>query len=105
MPKKKYPRRSGPPIPGIEWVNLVTSHDHNVRNRDGTFFCEIHLQVNLGSREVFNRLNQVLGVKAKGEKKLSGRLERVQEILKQELVRAGRVNESTSAMVEAIRLR
>jgi len=104
MPKKKR-ARLGPPIPGIEWVNLVTSHDHNVRNTDGTFFCEIHLQINLGSRETFNRLNSVLSVKALSERKRNSKLDRVKEILKQELARADRDNVSTLAMVEAIKLR
>ncbi len=102
---KESPTPVGPPIPGIEWVNIITGHDHTTGNVDGTYFCEIHLQINLESKEVFNRLNDILSIAAEPGADLDSKLDRVRAILKQELLRANRANISTLAIVNAIKLR
>jgi hypothetical protein len=95
----------GTPTPGIEWVNIITSQDHSFGNADGAFFAEIHLQINLGSKDILRELEQVLSIQAADNNELLSKLERVQAILKRELKRAKRDNVSTVAMVDAIRLR
>ncbi|MEO8577755.1 MAG: hypothetical protein ABI556_13680 [Gemmatimonadales bacterium] len=95
----------GPPQPGIEWVNIITSQDHSFGNADGAFFAEIHLQINLASKDILRELEQVLSFQPADESEQTRKLEDVQRILKRELERAKRNNISTVAIVEAIKLR
>lgn len=102
---KELPEGVAPARLGVEWVNIITGHDHTTGNVDGPYFCEIHLQINLEGEEVFNRLNGILTSEVQTGAPLESKLNDVRAILKQELLRANRVNVSTTAMVDAIRLR
>ena len=99
------PTDFGPNDFGIEWVNLVTGHDHTNGNNSGPYFCEIHLQINLENEEAFQKLNRILSARAEGSAALDSKRRQVQDILIGELKRTRRDNESTLAIVGAIRLR
>lgn len=102
---QELPQGVAPARLGVEWVNIITGHDHTSGNANGPYFCEIHLQINLAGEEVFNELNGVLTRVVQTGAPLESKLLDVKRILKQELARANRINESTTAIVEAIRLR
>ncbi len=90
---------------GIEWVNIITGHDHTVRDIGAPFFCEIHLAIELESEEAFNNLNDILKAPAEAGPALDAKQRQVQGILQEQLKRKQRDNVSTLAIVDAIRLR
>lgn len=105
MYSDKEPTPVGPTDLGIDWVNIITGHDHTNGNADGPYFCEIHLQINLENEEAFKRLNSILSSHAEPGEALDAKLRQVKETLKSELKRARRDNKSTLAIVDAIRFR